>query len=56
MSLIYKVRVGKQGRIVLPKEVRDTYDVKAGDEVTIIVKGEELTIHLHKVLKTRWRT
>ena len=49
MSSIYKVRVGKQGRIVLPKEVRDAYEMEAGDEVTIIVKGDELTIHLHKV-------
>jgi len=48
MSSIYKVRVGKQGRIVLPKEVRDAYEMEAGDEVTIIVKDEKLTIHLHK--------
>jgi len=48
MSSIYKARVGKQGRIVLPKEVRDVYEMKAGDEVTIIVKGGELTIHIHK--------
>lgn len=49
MSSIFKVRVGKQGRIVLPKEVRDAYEMKAGDEVTIILKGEELTLHLNKV-------
>ena len=49
MTSIYKVRVGKQGRIVLPKEVRELYKVEAGDEVTIIVKGGELTIHLHKI-------
>ena len=48
MSSIYKVRVGKQGRIVLPKKVRDAFKVESGDEVTIIVKGRELTIHLHK--------
>jgi AbrB family looped-hinge helix DNA binding protein len=48
MSSIYKVRVGKQGRLVLPKEVRDAYEMEAGDEVTIIVKEGELTIHLHK--------
>jgi len=51
MSSIYRVRVGKQGRLVLPKEVRDAYEVEAGDEVTIIVKGDELTIHLHKAPK-----
>jgi len=49
LSLIYKARVGKQGRIVLPREVRDVFGVKAGDEVTIIVKGGELTLHLRKV-------
>ncbi len=49
MSSIYKVRVGKQGRIVLPKEVREEYGVEAGDEVVIITKGDELTLHLHKV-------
>jgi len=49
MSSIFKVRVGEQGRIVLPKEVRDAYEMKAGDEVTIILKGEELTLHLNKV-------
>lgn len=48
MPSIYKVRVGKQGRLVLPKEVRDAYEVEAGDEVTIIIKGDKLTIHLHK--------
>jgi AbrB family looped-hinge helix DNA binding protein len=45
---MYRVRVGKQGRLVLPKEVRDAYEVEAGDEVTIIVKGDELKIHIHK--------
>ena len=49
MSLIYRVRMGQQGRLVLPKEVRDAYELEAGDEVTIIVKEDELTIHLHKV-------
>ena len=49
MSSIYKVRVGKQGRIVLPKEVREEYGVEAGDEAVIITKGDELTIYLHKV-------
>ena len=49
MSSIYKVRVGKQGRIVLPKEVREEYGVEAGDELVMITKGDELTIHLNKV-------
>jgi AbrB family looped-hinge helix DNA binding protein len=49
VSSIFKARVGKQGRIVLPKEVRDAYEMKTGDEITIILKEDELTIHLHKV-------
>ena len=51
MASIYKVKIGKQGRIVLPKELRETYEVNAGDEAIIIVKNQELTIHLHKVSK-----
>jgi len=46
---IYKVKVGKQGRLVLPKEVREAYNVDTGDEVTIIVKKDELTMHIHKI-------
>jgi len=48
VSSIYRVRVGKQGRIVLPKEVRTRHDVEVGDEVIIISRGKELTIHIHK--------
>lgn len=48
MASIYKVKVGKQGRIVLPKELREAYEVSTGDEAIIIAKGQELSIHLHK--------
>ena len=51
MTSVYKVRVGRQGRIVLPKELREAYGVSTGDEATIIARGEELSIHLHKVSK-----
>jgi len=51
VASIYKVKVGKQGRIVLPKELREAYEVSNGDEAIIIVKGQELSIHLHKVSK-----
>ena len=51
MASIYRVKVGKQGRIVLPKELREAYEVSSGDEAVIIVKGQELSIHLHKVPK-----
>lgn len=48
MPSIYRVTVGKQGRIVLPKSVREAYELEAGDEVTIIAKGDELSIYPHK--------
>lgn len=49
MTSVYKVRVGRQGRIVLPKELREAYGVSTGDEVIIIARGKELSIHLRRV-------
>jgi AbrB family looped-hinge helix DNA binding protein len=50
MPSVYKVKVGKQGRIVLPKGLREAYGVDTGDEAIIIAKDDgELTIRLHKV-------
>ncbi len=51
MASIYKVKVGKQGRIVLPKELREACEVNTGDEAIIIADGKELKIHLHKTPK-----
>ena len=51
MILVYRVKVGRQGRIVLPKELREAYGVSTGDEATIIARDNELSIHLHKVSK-----
>jgi AbrB family looped-hinge helix DNA binding protein len=48
MASMHKVKVGKQGRIVLPKELREKYQVNTGDEAIIIANGQELSIHLHK--------
>ena len=48
MATIYKTKVGKQGRIVLPRDIRDAFGVDPGDEVTIIVKERELTLRLQK--------
>lgn len=33
---------------MLPKALREACQVNAGDEAVIIVKGQELNIHLHK--------
>jgi AbrB family looped-hinge helix DNA binding protein len=49
MSSIYKVKVGKQGRIVLPKNLREAYGVNTGNEAIIIARDGELTIHFHKL-------
>lgn len=49
MASMFKVKVGKQGRIVLPKKLRETCELNAGDEAIIILRGQELSIHLHKV-------
>ena len=49
MASIYKVKVGKQGRIVLPKNLREAYGVNTGNEAIIIARDGELTIHFHKL-------
>jgi AbrB family looped-hinge helix DNA binding protein len=49
MPSVYKVRVGKQGRIVLPKGLREAYGVDTGNEAIIIAHDGELTIRLRKV-------
>ena len=49
MPSIYKVKVGKQGRIVLPKNLREAYGVNTGNEAIIIARDGELTIHFHKL-------
>lgn len=48
MASIFKVKIGKQGRLVLPKELREACQVDAGDEAVIIAKDKELSIHFHK--------
>ncbi len=35
------VKVGEKGQIVIPKEARDTFDIKAGD--TLLVLGDAET-------------
>ena len=51
MTSVYKLRIGKQGRIVLPKELREACGVDVGDEAVILVKGKELSLRLRKVSK-----
>lgn len=51
MTSVYKIRIGRQGRIVLPKELREAYGVDAGDEAVILVRGRELSLRFRKVSK-----
>jgi len=46
VTAIYRLRVGKHGRVVLPKEMRDQYSIEPGDEVTMIVKDDEITLKI----------
>lgn len=43
--------VDEHGRIMLPKELRETYEARTGDEAIIIAKNKELSIHLYKTPK-----
>lgn len=43
--------VDEHGRIVPPKELRETYEARTGDEAIIIAKNKELSIHLYKTPK-----
>ena len=36
---VLTVKVGERGQIIIPKEARETFDIKAGD--TLIVLGDE---------------
>ena len=41
MTQLYKVRVGKQRRIVLPKELREAYEISEGDEAIKWLRGSD---------------
>lgn len=38
------MELGENGRVVIPKEVRQTLGVKTGDEVTFIVENGEVKL------------
>ena len=47
------VKVGERGQIVIPKEARDTFDIKAGDSMVVfgMDKNEKLVILKEKVMR-----
>ena len=47
------VKVGERGQIVIPKEVRDKFNIKAGDNVIVfgIDKKEKLVILKEDVIR-----
>jgi AbrB family looped-hinge helix DNA binding protein len=47
------VKVGERGQIVIPKEARDIFDIKAGDSMVVfgMDKNEKLVILKEKVMR-----
>ena len=47
------VKVGERGQIVIPKEARDTFDIKAGDSMVVfgMDKNEKLVILKERVMR-----
>jgi len=48
LAKIQRIKIGKNGRITIPKKVRDQLDIKAGDEFILISKKEKLEFTLVK--------
>ncbi|MGB9728161.1 MAG: AbrB/MazE/SpoVT family DNA-binding domain-containing protein [Nitrososphaeria archaeon] len=42
---MYKVKVLQGYRITLPKDVRERWNLKVGEEVEILVEGSRLIVH-----------
>lgn len=47
------VKVGERGQIVIPKEARDIFDIKAGDSMVVfgMDKNEKLVILKERVMR-----
>ena len=47
------VKVGERGQIVIPKEARDKFNIKAGDNVIVfgMDKNEKLVILKEKIMR-----
>jgi AbrB family looped-hinge helix DNA binding protein len=47
------VKVGERGQIVIPKEARDIFDIRAGDSMVVfgMDKNEKLVILKEKVMR-----
>lgn len=42
-------RLDQLGRIVIPKELRDTFDIKETDPIEIFVEGNEIILKKYQV-------
>mgnify|MGYP001770851855 CR=1 FL=1 len=43
-SFKYRIKVGKGGRVTIPKAIRDNLGIKEGDELMISVKDSKIVI------------
>ena len=44
MSLEIKATVGQRGQVVIPKPIRDAYDLRAGDTVRFTIEDGQIVI------------
>jgi AbrB family looped-hinge helix DNA binding protein len=48
MPLVMVIKVDKQGRVVLPKDIRDRYHFEPNTELCVIEKGDGIEIKVAK--------
>jgi len=44
LSIAADIMVGKEGRLVLPKKIRDKYGVKEGDRILVREFGSQILL------------
>lgn len=49
------VKIGPKGQIVIPKEVRDMFDLKSGDSLVLMAdKSQGIALQPYSYLRTFW--
>ncbi len=51
MSEVGTSALSAKGQVTIPKEIRDALDLKPGDKVVFLEKGEEISIRRSKMKK-----